>query len=90
MVNEMLEKYMGITVEELKHSDLYVLAENSIYYMEKYGCFYSTASDSGGSSFVCTSGEKFPDGTVILYGENSILTLKLHQDGSYKIYSYQR
>ena len=90
MVNEMLEKYMGITVEELKHSDLYVLAENSIYYMEKYGCFYSTASDSGGSSFVCTSGEKFPDGTVILYGENSILTLKLHPDGSYKIYSYQR
>ena len=88
-VDEALEKYFGVSLEELRYSDLDSLAEGNIYYMEKYDCFYSTASDAHASRFLCISGEKFSDGTVILYGEEkSTLTLKKHPDGSYKIYSY--
>ena len=91
MVNEALEKYMGITVDDLMNSDLDSLAENGVYYMEKYDCFYSEASDSIGNSFVCTSGEKFSDGTVVLYSENvKVLVFKEHPDGSYKIYAHKR
>ena len=91
MVNEALEKYMGITVDDLMNSDLDSLAENGVYYMEKNDCFYSEASDSIGNSFVCTSGEKFSDGTVVLYSENvKVLVFKEHPDGSYKIYAHKR
>ena len=91
MVNEALEKYMGITVEDLMNSDLDTLAENGVDYMEKYDCFYSEASDSIGNGFVCTSGEKFSDGTVVLYSENvEVLVFKEHPDGSYKIYAHKR
>ena len=59
--------------------------------MEKYDCFYSEASDASGGSLTCTSGEIYPDGTVVLYGEYvGVLVLKEHPDGSYKIYAYQR
>ena len=91
MVNEALEKYMGICLEDLENSDLEALAENGVDYMEKYDCFYSEASDSIGNSFVCTSGEKFSDGTVVLYSENvEVLVFKEHPDGSYKIYAHKR
>ncbi|MBR3610917.1 MAG: hypothetical protein IKL57_05565 [Oscillospiraceae bacterium] len=91
MVDEAAEKYLGIAFEELRYSDMYTLAENGIYYMEKYDCFYSTASDAHGAGFICESGEEYSDGTVILYGEyGRTLALKKHSDGSYKIYSYQR
>ena len=91
MVNEALEKYMGICLEDLENSDLETLAENGVDYMEKYDCFYSEASDAIGYGFVCTSGEKFSDGTVVLYGENAkALVFKEHPDGSYKIYAHKR
>ncbi|MBQ7937997.1 MAG: hypothetical protein IJ283_05835 [Oscillospiraceae bacterium] len=91
MVDEALEKYLGIGLEELRYSDLDSLAEGGIYYMEKYDCFYSEASDAPGGSLTCTSGEIYPDGTVVLYGEYvGVLVLKEHPDGSYKIYAYQR
>ena len=91
MVDEAAEKYLGIAFEELRYSGLDTLAENGIYYMEKYDCFYSTASDAHGAGFICESGEEYSDGTVILYGEyGRTLALKKHSDGSYKIYSYQR
>lgn len=90
MVDEALEKYLGIELEKLRYSDLDSLAEGGIYYMEKYDCFYSTASDTHASRFVCESGEIFPDGTVVLYGESgATLILKKHPDGSYKLYAYQ-
>lgn len=90
MVDEALEKYLGIGLEELRYSDLDSLVEGGIYYMEKYDCFYSTASDTHASRFVCESGEIFPDGTVVLYGESgATLILKKHPDGSYKLYAYQ-
>lgn len=89
MVNEALEKYMGITIEELENFDLDYLAEGSVYYMEKYDCFYSTASDAHGSRFNCVSGEKFDDGMVVLYDDASnLLILQKQPDGSYFIKSY--
>ncbi|MBQ7874526.1 MAG: hypothetical protein IJ306_05125 [Oscillospiraceae bacterium] len=89
-VNEVFEKYMGITIENLEKFDLDYLAEHHIYYMEKYDCFYTTTSDADFSYFRCVSGEKLSDGTVILYNDNQkVLTLKKQPDGSYFIYSYQ-
>lgn len=91
MVEEAVQKYLGIELTELKNSDIETLAENGIHYMEKYDCFYSEASDGHGGGFFCDSGEIYPDGTVVLYGEYvGVLVLKEHPDGSYKIYSYHR
>lgn len=88
MVEEAIQKYLGIELTDLKNSDLDTLAENEIFYMEKYDCFYSEASDGHGGGFTCESGEMYPDGTVVLRGCGT-LVLKEHPDGSYKIYSHQ-
>ena len=87
MVEEAVQKYLGIELADLKNSDLETLDENGIDYMEKYDCFYSEASDGHGGGFFCESGEIYPDGTVILKGRGT-LVLKKHPDGSYKFYSY--
>ena len=90
-VNERLMKYMGITVEELENFDMDYLAEYGIYYMEKYDCFYTTTSDGLGVGFNCVAGEKFEDGTVVLYGNmQNMLVLEEQPDGSYHIIAHKK
>lgn len=86
VVNQVLDKYAGIQLEDLNPE--YVA---HVAYLSKYDSFYNYTSDAGSGRFFCTRGEK--EGNVVrLYAETEsctvVLTLKM-SDGSYRIVSHQ-
>lgn len=78
-VNEVLEKYMGITTEDLDIDGVPFLGE-------PYNAFYNHTSDAGFPVFTCTGGEINGD-IVTLYSDHAILTLHKTNE-NYYIYSY--
>lgn len=69
-VENVLEKYAGIGLDELKNKS------EGVYYLEEYKAFYVYTSDFGLESFVCSYGERQGD-ILRLYKE--------HWDGSTRI-----
>lgn len=79
-VSAILQKYAGITVDDLNSWD-------HVIYLEAYDAFYNFTSDYAPGWFVCTGGEKAGD-TVRLWSEEKVLTLR-EADGRYLIRSFQ-
>ncbi len=77
-VNEALEKYMGITLDDLS-------GVGAAVYLEAYDAYYTYTSDCAGSDIVFTRGERQGDIVRLYstrtYSENSMLTLRLRDDG---------
>jgi len=82
-VNYTLEKYMGITL-----NDLSGVGTDELIYLKEYDAYYNFTSDAGFGLFICLSGEKHGD-IVRLYSEHAILTLKMKGNGFW-IVSHQR
>jgi len=82
-VNYALEKYTGITLDDLSGVGM-----DELIYLKEYDAYYNFTSDAGAGIFVCTSGEMQGD-IIRLYGENATLTLKMQGDGFW-IVSHQR
>ena len=82
-VNDALEKYTGITLDDLSGVGL-----DELIYLKAYDAYYNFTSDAGAGIFVCTSGETQGD-IIRLYGKNTTLTLKMQGDGFW-IVSHQR
>lgn len=78
-VSAMLQKYAGITAEDLNSWD-------NVIYLEEYDAFYNFTSDYAPGWFECTGGEKAGD-TVRLWSEDKVLTLR-EVDGRYLIQSF--
>ena len=74
-VNEVLKKYMDITLDDLSGVGM-----DELIYLKEYDAYYNFTSDAAYGSFVCTSGEMQGD-IIRLYSENAILTLKKQDDG---------
>lgn len=72
-VNQYLQTYMNLTLEDMTNMGTAV-------YLENYEAFYSSASDFGPGAFYCTSGEIRGD-VITLYSDHAALTLK--QDGEH-------
>jgi beta-lactamase regulating signal transducer with metallopeptidase domain len=82
-VNQALEEYMGITLDDLSGVGM-----DELIYLKGYDAYYNFTSDAGFVSFTCTSGERQGD-LVRLFGETETLTLKIQGDGFW-IVSHQR
>lgn len=82
-VNQALEEYMGITLDDLSGVGM-----EELIYLKDYDAYYNFTSDAGFVSFTCTSGERQGD-LVCLFGETETLTLKIQGDGFW-IVSHQR
>lgn len=83
-VSGLLQKYTGITVEEL-------LSWEGVLYLKEYDAFYNCTSDWGPGRFLCAGGERSGD-RIILRGENGngegrTLTLR-EENGNYYLVSY--
>lgn len=78
-VSALLEKYAGITVNQLNSLE-------NVIYLEEYDSFYNFTSDYGPGWFECTGGEKEGD-TLRLWSEEKVLTLR-EVDGRYLIQSF--
>jgi hypothetical protein len=74
-VDKALKQYMGISLED--HSGI---GTEKLPYLKASDTYYTFASDPGGESFACVSGERQGE-LVRLYSQDAILTLKLHDDG---------
>jgi len=74
-INDTLEKYMGIMLDDLSGVGM-----DELIYLNAYNAYYNFTSDAGFGSFVCLSGEKQGD-IIRLYSEHAILTLKKQGDG---------
>ncbi len=74
-VNEVLGKYMGISLEDLSG-----IGMNEIIYLKEYNAYYNFTSDAGFGSFVGTSGETQGD-IIRLYSKSAVLVLKKQKDG---------
>lgn len=74
-VNEVLRKYMAITL-----GDLSGVGGQTLLYLKEYDAYYNFTSDFAAGVFVCTAGEKQGD-TVHLFGDTATLTLKTNADG---------
>ena len=76
-VSALLQKYAGVTVDQLDWGDM--------LYVEEYDAFYNFTSDAGPGFFTCTGGQMEGD-TVLLWsdpvqnGDRSELTLKKSGD----------
>ena len=82
-INDTLEMYMSITLEDLNGVGL-----DELVYSEEYDSYYNFTSDFASGAFVCTRGER--QGNIIrLYSEHAMLTLK-ERDGGFLILSHQR
>ncbi|MEF9984064.1 MAG: hypothetical protein RR806_07820 [Oscillospiraceae bacterium] len=79
-INDVLQKYMGITVDSIETSEVPYLGE-------PYNSFYTFTSDAGFAQFICKSGEINGD-IVTLYSDDMILTLKKSND-KYLIVSHK-
>ncbi len=73
-VDKALKEYMGISLED--HSGI---GTEKLPYLKASDTYYTFASDPGGESFACISGERQGE-LVRLYSQDAILTLKLHDD----------
>lgn len=73
-IDDALELYMDISL-----NDVNINNSNSLIYLEENNAFYNFTSDFAPGFFICNSGEVQGD-TVILYGENAILTLRKIDD----------
>lgn len=82
-VNEVLKKYMGITLDDLSGAGM-----DELMYLKEYDAYYNFTSDAAFGSFVCTSGETQGD-IIRLYSQDAMLTLKKQGDG-FLIVSHQR
>ncbi len=82
-VNAALQKYMGITLDDLNG----VGAEN-LAYLDEYDAYYSFTSDFAANTFACTRGERQGD-MLRLFGETATLTLNKQGD-DYLFISHQR
>jgi len=81
-VNGVLQKYMGISLDDLNGVD----TENLIY-LDEYDSYYNFTSDFAAGVFYCTHGEAEGD-IVRLFNESVKLTLKKHDD-DFLIVSHQ-
>lgn len=83
-VSELLQKYTGITVEDL-------LSCEGVLYLEEYDAFYNCTSDWGPGRFQCTGGD-CSGNPLILWGEGNggaARTLTLRKEGKdYFLVSY--
>lgn len=85
-VSNLLEKYTGITVDDL-HS------RGGVLYLEEYDAFYNFTSDWGPGSFSCTGGERSEEWITLRGtmedGEARILTIR-EEEGAYYLTSCLR
>lgn len=72
-VNEVLSKYAGITVDDLKDT------RDVLYLGNPYMSFYTYTSDAGAGFFNCNGGE-IDGNTIRLSGDDAILTLEKKND----------
>lgn len=83
-VDAALEKYMGITTEDLTHVND---SGPKLLYLAEYDAYYNFTSDFGPGTFRCISGRR--DGSrVILTGDHAELILEEQADGTYYIVSH--
>mgnify|MGYP000897548755 CR=1 FL=1 len=82
-VNEVLKKYMDITLDDLNGVGM-----DELVYLKEYDAYYNFTSDAAFNSSVCTSGET-QENIIRLYSEDAVLTLKKQGDG-FLIVSHQR
>lgn len=82
-VNEVLKKYMDITLDDLSGVGM-----DELIYLKEYDAYYNFTSDAAFGSFVCTSGETQGD-IIRLYSQNATLTLRKQDDG-FLFMSHQR
>ena len=83
-VNAVLEKYAGVTLDDLNDAGK---SNSSLMYLPAYETYYNFTSDFGLGGFTCTGGRIYDD-HVELYSNNAILTLRV-ENGFYYIYSHQ-
>lgn len=74
-VNEVLKKYMGITLDDLSGVGM-----DELIYLKEYDAYYNFTSDVAYGSFICMSGETQGD-IIRLYSESAILTLYRQGNG---------
>ena len=78
-VDAALEKYMGITTEDLTHVQD---SGPTLLYLEEYDAYYNFTSDFGPGTFRCISGRRDGD-RVVLTGERAELVLEQQPDGNW-------
>lgn len=86
-VEETLQKYAGITTEDLKNTD-------GVLYLPEYDAYYTFTSDYAPGVFACVGGKQ--DGDIVRLwsdtdgydGSVEVLTLQ-YEDGNYYIKSFQ-
>ncbi|MBP1570115.1 MAG: hypothetical protein J6A12_06955 [Oscillospiraceae bacterium] len=92
-VDTVLMEYAGITSDDLDTS--------AVAYLEEYDCYYTSTSDYGPGTFVCTKGirdgntiylyeEEEPFYIAMEYGEGMDMLVLQEDEGTYKIISHQR
>ncbi len=92
-VDAVLMEYAGITSDDLDTS--------AVAYLEEYDCYYTSTSDYGPGTFICTKGIR--DGNTVYlyeeeepfyyqaeYGEGMDMLVLTEEEGTYKIISHQR
>ena len=82
-VNEVLQRYMGIKVSDLKDT---TLSSGEVFYLKEYDSYYNFTSDAIGVGFQCIYGEKSGE-YLKLYSTSSVINL-LGSGNEYKIQSY--
>lgn len=73
-INEILEKYMDITLDDLSSPSF-----GDLIYLDEYDAYYNFTSDFAAGTFYCTHGEREGD-VVRLYNEYVTLTIKEQGD----------
>ncbi len=82
-VNNVLQKYMDITLDDLSG-----VATETLIYLKEYNAYYNFTSDFAAGIFYCTHGETQGD-IVRLFNKSVMLTLKKRGD-DYLFISHQR
>jgi hypothetical protein len=83
-VNEMLQRYTGITLDDLSG-----IGAEDLLYLEEYDAYYNFTSDFAAGTFRCTHGEREGDIVRLFYNDQILLTLK-KQGNDYLIVSHQK